>query len=170
LAGSDDTGSTQLIEIDPDGTRTSLTALPGACTGRYLPGQRTVIVSHDQGGNELHQLSLLRLPTSSGQSAGLEDLEPLVRDPRYMHVLADVQGDQICYLTNRRNGVAFDPIIRRLADGSERELVLADAMFGDAALSPDGPVASADSCLTRDGFCGARRAGRPDSALPGRSG
>src|ERR1700739_4971168 len=85
LAGSDDTGSTQLIEIEPDGTTTPLTALPGACTGRYLPGQRAVIVSHDDGGNELHQLSVLRLPRPSGQPAGLEDLEPLVRDPRYMH-------------------------------------------------------------------------------------
>jgi dipeptidyl aminopeptidase/acylaminoacyl peptidase len=138
LAGSDDTGSNQLIEIEPDGTRTSLTALPGACTGRYLPGQRAVIVSHDEGGNELHQLSVLRLPRSSGQPAGLADLEPLVRDPRYMHTLADVQADQICYLTNRRNGVAFDPVIRQLADGSERQLVLADAMFDDAAISPDG--------------------------------
>jgi dipeptidyl aminopeptidase/acylaminoacyl peptidase len=138
LAGSDDTGSTQLIEIEPDGTRTPLTALPGACTGRYLPGQRAVIVSHDEGGNELHQLSVLRLPRPSGQPAGLQDLEPLVRDPRYMHVLADVQADQICYFTNRRNGVAFDPIIRQLADGSERELVLGDALFGDAAISPDG--------------------------------
>jgi WD40-like Beta Propeller Repeat len=138
LAGSDDAGSTQLIEIEPDGTRTPLTALPGACTGRYLPGQRIVIVSRDQGGNELHQLSVLRLPRPSGQPAGLEDLEPLVRDPRYMHLLADVQADQICYFTNRRNGVAFDPVIRQLADGSERELVLADALFDDAAISPDG--------------------------------
>jgi dipeptidyl aminopeptidase/acylaminoacyl peptidase len=138
LAGSDDTGSTQLIEIEPDGTRTPLTALPGACTGRYLPGQRAVIVSHDEGGNELHQLSVLRLPTPSGEPASLADLEPLVRDPRYMHVLADVQADQICYFTNRRNGVAFDPVIRQLADGSERQLVLADAMFDDAAISPDG--------------------------------
>jgi dipeptidyl aminopeptidase/acylaminoacyl peptidase len=138
LAGSDDTGSNQLIEIEPDGTRTPLTALPGACTGRYLPGQRAVIVSHDDGGNELHQLSVLRLPRSSEQPAGLADLEPLVRDPRYMHALADVQADQICYLTNRRNGVAFDPVIRQLADGSERQLVLADAMFDDAAISPDG--------------------------------
>ncbi len=138
LAGSDDTGSTQLIEIDPDGTTVPLTALPGACTGRYLPGQRAVIVSHDDGGNELHQLSVLRLPAPSGRPAGLADLEPLVRDPRYMHVLADVQADQICYFTNRRNGVAFDPVIRQLADGSERALVLADAMFDDAAISPDG--------------------------------
>jgi dienelactone hydrolase len=138
LAGSDDTGSNQLIEIEPDGAKTPLTALPGACTGRYLPGQRAVIVSHDEGGNELHQLSVLRLPRPSGQPAGLADLEPLVRDPRFMHTLADVQADQICYLTNRRNGVAFDPVIRRLADGSERQLVLADAMFDDAAISPDG--------------------------------
>ncbi|HUC23199.1 MAG TPA: alpha/beta fold hydrolase [Streptosporangiaceae bacterium] len=138
LAGSDDTGATQLIEIEPDGTTTRLTALPGACAGRYLPGQRAVIVSHDEGGNELHQLSVLRLPPPSGQPARVADLESLVRDPRYMHVLADVQAGQICYFTNRRNGVAFDPVIRQLADGSERQLVLADALFGDAAISPDG--------------------------------
>src|SRR5487761_766040 len=89
LAGSDDTGSTQLIEIDPDGTVVPLTALPGACAGRYIPGQRAVIVSHDEGGNELHQLSLLRLPphpeSRAKSPARLDDMEPLVRDPRYMH-------------------------------------------------------------------------------------
>lgn len=138
LAGSDETGSTQLIEIEPDGTMTPLTALPGACSGRYLPGQRAVIVSHDEGGNERHQLSVLRLPAPPGRPAGPDDLEPLVRDPRFMHVLADVRGDQICYFTNRRNGVAFDPVIRQLADGSERPIVLADAMFEEAAISPDG--------------------------------
>ena len=41
--------------------RQALTALPGACTGRYVPGERAVIVSHDDGGNERHQLSLLPL-------------------------------------------------------------------------------------------------------------
>jgi dipeptidyl aminopeptidase/acylaminoacyl peptidase len=138
LAGSDETGSTQLIEIGPDGMSTLLTALPGPCTGRYLPGQRSVIVSHDEGGNELHQLSVLRLPATLAEPAGLADLEPLVRDPRSMHALADVQAAQICYFTNRRNGVAFDPVIRQLADGSERQLVLGEAMFDDAAISPDG--------------------------------
>lgn len=138
LAASDDSGSNQLVEILPDGSSTALTALPGACTGRYVPGERTVIVSHDEDGNEQHQLSLLRLPTPSGRPAGLDDLEPLVRDPRYMHVLADVQRGQVCYFVNRRNGVDFDPVIRALADGSEREMVLADAMFGEAAISPDG--------------------------------
>jgi dipeptidyl aminopeptidase/acylaminoacyl peptidase len=138
LAGSDESGSTQLIEILPDGTAAPLTALPGACTGRYLPGQRAVIVSHDMGGNERHQLSVLRLPGPAGGPAGLDDLEPLVHDPRYIHRLADVQAGQVCYFTNRRNGVAFDPVIRQLADGAERELVVGDAMFDEAAISPDG--------------------------------
>ena len=138
LAGSDDAGATQLIEIAPDGSAVQLTALPGACTGRYLPGERAVIVSHDEGGNERHQLSLLRLPLPGGRPAALSGLEPLVRDPACMHLLADVQPGRICYFVNRRNGVDFDPVIRRLADGAERQLLLADAMFGEAAMSRDG--------------------------------
>ncbi len=138
LAGSDDSGSTQLIEIGPDGRVTPLTRLPGPCSGRYLTGERAVIVSHDEGGNERHQLSVLRLPVPSGQPADLDGLEPLVRDSRYMHVLADVTAGQVCYFTNRRNGVAFDPVIRQLADGSERHLVLGEGMFDEAAISPDG--------------------------------
>ena len=138
LAGSDDSGSMQLIEIRPDGSVTRLTALPGACSGRYLPGQRAVIVSHDEGGNERHQLSTLSIPPPAGRPAQLDSLEPLVHDPRSIHLLADVTDRQVCYFTNRRNGVAFDPVIRDLADGTERTLRLGDHMFGEAAMSPDG--------------------------------
>jgi dipeptidyl aminopeptidase/acylaminoacyl peptidase len=138
LAGSDESGSTQLTEISPDGGLTALTALPGACTGRYVPGARTVIVSHDDGGNERHQLSLLDLPVAGGVVAGLSELAPLVRDPRYLHTLADVTAGRVCYFTNRRNGVAFDPVIRDLSTGAERMIVVGDAMLGEAALSPDG--------------------------------
>ena len=120
LAGSDATGSVQLVEIQPDGTEVPLTALPGACSGRYLPGQRAVIVSHDDGGNERYQLSLLRLPRPG--VATMADLEPVLRDPDFIHDLADVTPDQICYLTNRRDGVTFDPVIRNLTDGTERAL------------------------------------------------
>jgi dipeptidyl aminopeptidase/acylaminoacyl peptidase len=136
LAGSDESGSTQLIEIVGDGTMTQLTALPGACTGRYVPGQRAVIVSHDVGGNERYQLSLLSLPREN--AAAEADLEPLVRDPRYIHTLADVAPGRICYLTNRRNGVAFDPVIRDLANGTERTINLGDHRFEEAVISPDG--------------------------------
>ena len=138
LAGSDDTGSTQLIEIDPDGSSTALTALPAACSGRYIPDQRAVVVSHDADGDERLQLSLLRLPRPEREPAGPDELEPIVHDPAFLHRLADVTGSQLCYFTNRRNGVAFDPVIRQLADGSERELALGDASFGEAVLSPDG--------------------------------
>jgi dipeptidyl aminopeptidase/acylaminoacyl peptidase len=136
LAGSDETGSTQLIEITPAGEVTALTALAGPCTGRYLPGERTVIVSHDDGGNERHQLSLLPLPP--GGPAGLDDLQPLVRDSRYIHLLADVAPGRVCYFTNRRNGVAFDPVVRDLATGAERTIALGDHSYNEAALSPDG--------------------------------
>jgi dipeptidyl aminopeptidase/acylaminoacyl peptidase len=138
LAGSDESGSTQLVEIAPGGAMTALTALPGACTGRYVPGERAVIVSHDDGGNERHQLSLLALPVAGGGAAEPADLVPLVRDPRYMHVLADVGPGWVCYFTNRRDGVNFDPVIRDLATGAERAMVIGDHMFGGAALSPDG--------------------------------
>ncbi len=137
LAGSDATGSVQLVEIQPDGTEVPVTALPGGCSGRYLPGQRAVIVSHDEGGNERYQLSLLRLPVPGG-GAALEDLEPVVRDPRFIHNLTDVTPDQICYLTNRRDGVTFDPVIRNLTDGTERALVLGNGWIHEARLSPDG--------------------------------
>jgi dipeptidyl aminopeptidase/acylaminoacyl peptidase len=141
LAGSNESGSTQLAEISPDGRLTALTALPGACTGRYVPGERAVIVSHDAGGNERHQLSLLTLPApgaAPARPAAAADLRPLVRDPAYMHTLAAVAGGRICYFTNRRDGVAFDAVIRDLATGAERTLVLGDVNLSQAAISPDG--------------------------------
>jgi dipeptidyl aminopeptidase/acylaminoacyl peptidase len=138
LAGSDAAGSVQLTEIQPDGTTDALTALPGPCTGRYLPGERGVIVSHDEGGNERHQLSLLRLPPPAGRAATLEDLEPLVRDPRYIHTLADVRPGQICYLTNRRDGVAFNAVIRDLPAGTERTAFVGEGLIEEAVISPDG--------------------------------
>jgi len=112
LAGTDEPGSMQLIEIEPDGAVTPLTALPGSCAGRYLPGSRTVLVSHDDGGNERTQLSLLRLDGrgAGARPAGLDDLEPLVRDPKFIHDVADVTPERICYLTNRRNGIDFDVV------------------------------------------------------------
>ncbi len=137
LAGSDEAGSMQLTEISPDGSAVTLTALPGPCSGRYLPGERTVVVSHDDGGNERKQLSLLRLPLPAGP-AGLADLEPLVHDPRYMHLLADVSAGRICYLTNRRDGVRFDAVLRDLATGTEETAFASEGGIHEAVASPDG--------------------------------
>ena len=66
LAGNDDLGSLQLVEIAPDGTTTALTDLPSRCAGRYVPGRRQVLVEHDSGGDEKWQISLLDLAGPPG--------------------------------------------------------------------------------------------------------
>ncbi len=122
LAGTDDLGSLQLVEIEPDGTRTALTDLASRCTGKYLPGRR-VVVQHDSGGDELMQLSVLDLARTGPpvtRPARLEDLTPLVADPAHMHVLHDVTGWSLVYSTNRRNDVDMDVVVRDLGSGAER--------------------------------------------------
>jgi dipeptidyl aminopeptidase/acylaminoacyl peptidase len=74
----------------------------------------------------------------------------VVRDPDFIHDLADVTPDQICYLTNRRDGVTFDPVIRNLTDGTERALVHGNGWIHEARLSPDGRwlALAVDSAVT----------------------
>ena len=135
LAGSDASGSMQLVEIDPSrgqGAQTPLTALPGACSGRYVPGKRVVVVEHDTGGDERAQLSLLA--ADRGRPATLSQLEPLVHDPAYLHNLVDVTEDAVVYSTNRRNNVDFDVVVRDLASGAERVLYDAGGMVADVCV------------------------------------
>ncbi|MEZ0093236.1 alpha/beta fold hydrolase [Streptacidiphilus sp. EB129] len=125
LAGYNGSGTIQLVELAPDGTASPLTALPGACTGRYLsgvrslPGVRAVVVAHDQGGDEKQQLSLLPLDIPPAAPVGLDGLRPLVRDERYFHRLLDVGPGRLVYATNRRNGVDFDVVVHDLGTGTE---------------------------------------------------
>jgi acetyl esterase/lipase len=144
LAGHDAAGSLQLVELAPDGTATPLTALPGPCSGRYLPGRRAAVVVHDDGGDERSQLSLLRLDPPPAEPVGLDGLEPLVHDPRYIHTLIDVDADRIVYSTNRRNGVDFDVVLRSTADGTERVAYDGGGNVEDVAVAPgraDGVLA-----------------------------
>ncbi len=136
LAGHDELGTVQLVEIDTDGTRTPLTALPGKCSGRYVPGRRQVLVQHDQGGDENLQLSLLDLPRRS--PAGLADLTPLVADTAAMHVVQDVTPQAVTYSTNRRNRVDMDVVRRDLRDGSEVVLYDGGGYVADVCPSADG--------------------------------
>jgi dipeptidyl aminopeptidase/acylaminoacyl peptidase len=136
LMATDESGSMQLVEIDLDGTASPLTSLPGPCGGRYLPGQRSVIVVHDDGGDERAQLSTLDI--GKGETAGLDDLCALIHDPRYIHYLAVVDRERLCYAINRRNGVDFDVIVRDLATGVETVGYDGGGNIGDVALSADG--------------------------------
>ena len=134
LAGDDTSGTVQLVELAPDGSRRTLTALEGACSGRYLKGvePRTVVVSHDTDGNERAQLSTLR-PDEVGAPLAEADLLPLVRDPAAIHSLAEVlDGARVVYATNRRNGVDFDLVLRDLTTDAETVLYDGGGMVGGA--------------------------------------
>ncbi len=136
LVGNDDSGSTQLYELSPDGGWRQLTDLGEPCTGRYLPGERAVVVSADTGGTERTQLSLLRLESAGGTGEPGE-LQPVVHDPAFIHNLLDVQPDRLVYATNRRNGVDFDVVSRTLSTGAEQVLWDGGGWFSDAQVSPD---------------------------------
>jgi dienelactone hydrolase len=131
LVGHDGTGTVQLYEIAPGGAWTQLTDLGEDCRGRYLAGERAVVVEHDTGGTERYQLSVLRLDDPAAE------LTPLVRDEAHIHHLVDVLPGRIVYTTNRRDGVDFDVVTRDLADGSERVLYDGGGYVDEVAVSPD---------------------------------
>lgn len=138
LAGYDASGSVQLVELGSDGTATKLTALPGACTGRYLPGSRAIVVEHDMGGDERHQLSLLSLDHLPAQPVGLEGLVPLVKDERFFHKLVDVGPARLIYTTNRRNSVDFDVVVRETTTGHETVVYDQGGAILEVSVAPDG--------------------------------
>jgi dipeptidyl aminopeptidase/acylaminoacyl peptidase len=137
LAGYDDLGSQQLVEIDADGRQTPLTALPSRCSGRYIPGRRAVVVQHDQGGDENYQISLLEIDELPTEPVGLEGLTPLVRDEGHMNALLDVTETSLVYSTNRRNGVDMDVVVRDLATGEERVAYDGGGYVATTAVSHD---------------------------------
>lgn len=138
LAGHDESGSMQLVEIGTDGSRTALTALPSRCSGRYVPGSdpRQVIVQHDTGGDELMQLSMITVDEVN-TPYGLDRLTALVHDRRYMHVLQDVTETSVIYSTNRRNNVDMDVVVRDLADGTETVLYADGGYIAESVVSHD---------------------------------
>ena len=140
LAGNNESGSTQLYEITPDGAWTQLTYLDGPCSGRYLPGERTVVVEHDSGGNERGQLSLLKLD-------GDRELIPLVHDERFVHRIVDVMSGRVVYSTNRRNNIDFDVVVRDIATAEDRVVYDGGGWIMQVAVSPD----EAHVVLTRPG-------------------
>ena len=153
LAGTDDLGSLQLVEVARDGTRTALTDLPSKCSGRYLPGRRAVVVQHDNGGDEKMQLSLLDLAGPLGRPAALADLTPLVADPAHMNALQDVTATTLVYSTNRRNDVDMDVVVRDLESGEEIVVYDGGGYVAETVVSHSGRSAavtmiSAPACST----------------------
>jgi dipeptidyl aminopeptidase/acylaminoacyl peptidase len=141
LAGHDDSGTVQLVEL-ADGRSTALTALPGAVTGRWVPGRRSVLVSHDRGGDENAQLSLLDVEqvAALGRPAGLDELTPLVHADGVMHTVLHLAGDRLVYAHNGRNRVDFDVHVRDLGTGADVAVFTGGGMVSAGRLSPDGTL------------------------------
>jgi dipeptidyl aminopeptidase/acylaminoacyl peptidase len=131
LVANDESGSMQLHELTPGGERQVLTDLGEPCWGRYLPGQRAIVVSADDGGSERAQLWLLPVDDVAG-------LEPLVTDPAFIHTLLDVAVDRVLYATNRRNGVDFDVVLHTVSTGAEKVIWDGGGWVVAASISPDG--------------------------------
>ncbi|MFI2487530.1 S9 family peptidase [Promicromonospora kroppenstedtii] len=166
LAGNDESGSMQLVEISPDGSRTQLTALPSRCSGRYVPRTRTVVVQHDNGGDEQMQLSLLEI-TPGAAPATTEDLTPLVHDPAYKHDLADVSAGSVVFLTNRRDGVDFDVVVHDLATGTQTTLYDGGGYLVDAVASHDRRSVAITVLSSRPRSTQILVAGAADAAVTG---
>ncbi len=129
-------GTMQLFRIPLDGgALEQLTSFPDPVTGHFVPGTETVLLEHDDAGNELTQLSLLE------GRPGTEPA-PLVRDPRFVHrdVSLSRNGSWLAYATNRDNGVDWAVYVRSLADGGERCVFARGGVCGTAGFSPDSGI------------------------------
>lgn len=142
LAGHDELGSTQLVEIAPDGGRTPLTQLPTRVAGRYIPGSRAVVVQHDAGGDENFQLSTLEIASAATLPVDADGLTTLVANPAFMHTLHDVTADSVVYSTNRRNGTDMDLVVHDLASGAERVVYDDGGYLVEAVASHAGTTAA----------------------------
>jgi dipeptidyl aminopeptidase/acylaminoacyl peptidase len=125
LVASDLSGARQLYRLPLEGGELEqLTSYDEPVEGQLLPDDR-LLLEIDEGGNERTQLYL--------------DGDPLVVDPRYIHRSAHVSldGTLLAYSTNRRNGLDFDIVVRRLDDGEERTFELG-GWCASGEISPDG--------------------------------
>jgi dipeptidyl aminopeptidase/acylaminoacyl peptidase len=125
LVASDLSGTRQLYRLPVQGGELErLTSFAEPVEGQLLPDDR-LLLEIDEGGNERTQLYL--------------EGEPLVVDPRYIHRSPHVSRDGrlLAYSTNRRNGLDFDVVVRRLETGEERSFELG-GWCSSGAISPDG--------------------------------
>ena len=125
LVASDLSGTRQLYRLPLDsGQLEQLTNYAEPVEGQLLPDDR-LLLEIDEGGNERTQLYL--------------DGAPLVLDSNYIHRSPHVSRDGalLAYATNRRNGLDFDIVARRLESGEERSFELG-GLCSSGEISSDG--------------------------------
>ena len=132
LVGSDLPGTRQLFLADVEGGGlTQLTDFDEPVRGQALADGR-ILLEMDEGGNERTQLFLLDAEPGAVP-------ERLVVDPHFMHrsPCVDPDGTLVAYVTNRRNGVDFDVVVRTLATGEE-QVFERGGWWDTVGISPDG--------------------------------
>jgi dipeptidyl aminopeptidase/acylaminoacyl peptidase len=128
LVSSDVPGTFQLYRLDLGRLRgahvatadlVQLTAHGEPVRGTYLPDTDRLLLVTDVGGDERHQI--LVGPDDPPRPLSYDDLEPLVVDREHIHHPGGVtrDGKRLAYATNRRDGVAFDAIVRDMTSGVE---------------------------------------------------
>lgn len=141
LVRSDRSGSMQLYEVAAAGALRQCTALPEPVgVAVAVAGSRRAVIGVDSGGDERFQLYVLDLD-ADGPVSELAALHALTSSPAHGHHLAGVSpsGQQVAYLSNRRNGVDFDLWVCDLGSGEHR-LVYAEGGYcqPSSGYSPDG--------------------------------
>ena len=119
--------------------------------GGYLPHVDRLLLVTDVGGDERHQLLLG--PDDPQRPLTADDFVPLVVDREHIHRPGGVtrDGALLAYATNRRDGVAFDAIVRDLAGGDERALWERGGAAFPVGFSPRGRWLAVSELTARPG-------------------
>jgi dipeptidyl aminopeptidase/acylaminoacyl peptidase len=120
-------GTNQLFRY-AGGTIEQLTDFEEPISGGDYVTDGRILLALDDGGNERHQLHLLR-----------DGLEPFAVDPEVMHIDQQVSADGtlVAYGSNARNGIDFDVVVQPLA-GAPRTVFAGGGYCEPVAFSPDG--------------------------------
>jgi dipeptidyl aminopeptidase/acylaminoacyl peptidase len=117
----------------------------------YLPHTDRLLLVTDVGGDERHQILLG--PDDPQRPLTYDDLVPLVVDREHIHRPGGVtrDGSLLAYATNRRDGVAFDAIVRDLTTGAEHAVWARGGAVFPSGWSPRGSWLALSELTDRPG-------------------
>jgi dipeptidyl aminopeptidase/acylaminoacyl peptidase len=117
----------------------------------YLPDADRLLLVTDAGGDERHQILLG--PDDPPRPLTYDDLEPLIVDREHIHRPGGVtrDGARLAYATNRRDGVAFDAIVRDMATGAEHAVWERGGAVFPGGWSPQGRWLAVSELTDRPG-------------------
>lgn len=142
LASSDESGVFNAITIARDGTKTSLTRseTDAHFAQSFFPNDDRILISADQGGNELNHI-YVQLPDGS-----LKDLTP-GDDVKASFGGWHDSGEVFYIWSNERDAAAFD-IYAYQSDDYDRALIFENPGFQPGAISGDGRWVALDKPIT----------------------